>query len=128
MNGDARRVDDPIDGEQVHHLEGGPSDRPHCHVHVNHIVKFQRLAVLHPCFQHRHVNALRSNFVIGVADMAEIFHPGFLEVGEVSAVVNDAHCIGFSKSNANAMREVICRTVGRRSIDILTTLDRIVLV
>ncbi len=64
-------------------------------MNVDDIIEEQRLPVLDMRLEHGHVDTGLANFVIGVADVPEILDAGLFEIGEVSAVVHDAHGIGF---------------------------------
>lgn len=80
---------------------------------VDDVIEEQWLPVPDVSLEHRHVDPGLTYFVIRVADVSEILDTGFLEIGEVSAVMHDAHGVGFREPNAEAVPKRIVRRVGR---------------
>ena len=100
-----------VDGDQVRHLERGPGDVGKAEVHVDHVVEFEWLAVLHERLEHRRFEAGIAPLGERVADRTQVLDPGLLEVGEVVAVVHDAHRIGLDETHPDPVDELV--VVGR---------------
>jgi hypothetical protein len=106
---DAGGVDHVADRQEVGHLERDTAERGDGDVDVEHVVELERLAVLQERLEHGHLDAFRPNLVVGMADVAEIRHAGFLEVQQVPAVVDDPHRVGLGEAHPDAMREGVVR-------------------
>jgi hypothetical protein len=48
-----------------------------------------------------------------MSNRAEIFNPGFLEVGQVAAVMDNAHSVGFGEPNSQGMGEAVVTWIQR---------------
>ena len=72
-------------------------------VDVDHVVEAQRLAVLHVRLEHGRVEPGLAPLGVGVADVAEVGHAGLLQVGQVAAVVDDAHRVGLGEAHPDAV-------------------------
>ena len=90
-------------GEQVRHLERGPGGGTESKVHHDLVVEAQRLSVLHECFEHGVVDALLAQLGVRMAEMAQVLDPGLLQIGQVAAVVDDAHRIGLGETDSQPM-------------------------
>ncbi len=100
------------DGDQVGHLERGSRDLREAQVHGDLVVELERLAVLHERLEHGRLEPGVAPLGEGVADRSQVGHPRLLEVGEVVAVVDDAHRIGLDEPHPDPVGEVV--VVGRR--------------
>ena len=77
---------------------------------ADHVVETQRLPVRDEGFEHRRFETGLTPLGERMPDVGEKRDPSFLKVGEVVAVVHDAHRIGLDEPHSNLVREVV---VGR---------------
>jgi len=118
VGGDAGGADLAVDGEQVGHLEGSSGDGSHGDVDVDDVVEFEGESVLQEGFEDGHLDAGVADLVVRVADVSEVFDAGFLHVGEVAAVVDDAHGVGLGEADADGVGElVVARVEGGFGVD-----------
>ena len=75
------------------------------------IVEAQRLAIADERLEHRRLQTVVAPLGERVTDVAQVLDTGLLEVGEVVAVVDDAHRVGLDEPHPDAVDEVV---VGRR--------------
>ena len=77
----------------------------------DHVVEAQRLAVGDEGLEHRRFETGLAPLGERMPDAGEECDPGFLEVGEVVAVVHDAHRIGLDEPDSDLVGEVVVRQV-----------------
>lgn len=82
-------------------------------MHRHNFVEAQRLHVAQVNFEHGVVHAFSPHFAVGMTDVTQIRHPGLFQVGQVPAVVNNAHGIGFGEPHPDVVCEVVVRGTGR---------------
>ncbi len=102
------------DGDQVGHLERRPGHLGEAEMHRDLVIELERLAILHERFEHRRLEASVAPLRERVADRSEVRHPSLLEVGEVVAVVDDAHCVGLHEPHPDGVIEVVVGGVSGR--------------
>ena len=83
-------------------------------VHVDQVVELQWPAVLHERLQHRVVHPLGAQLGVRVAERAQVLHAGFLQVGQVAAVVHDAHRVRLGEADAQPVHVRVVGWVQRR--------------
>ena len=71
----------------------------------------ERLAVLHERLEHGRLEPGVAPLGERMPDRSQVLDPGLLEVGEVVAVVDDAHRIGLDEADPDPVRELV--VVGR---------------
>ena len=83
-------------------------------VHLHRLVEAQRLAILHEHLQHRIVHPLGTELHVRVAQVTQVLHSGFLEIGQVATVVHDAHRVGLGEAHSQRVGVRVVRGVQRR--------------
>lgn len=81
---------------------------------IDEIVEYERLAIPNVCFEHSHIDSGIPNLVIGVADVTEELDSGLFKVGQITAVVHNAHRVGLGEPDAKTMPVGVVGGVGRR--------------
>ena len=114
VHGDRRGSHLATHREQVRDLERRARGRAEHEVHAHHLVEAQRLAVLHCHLQHGDVEALGAQCAVGVVDRPQVLHAGLLQVGEVAAVVHDAHRIRLREPHPQLVHEGVVGGLQRR--------------
>ena len=103
-----------VDGDQVRHLERGAGDVGETEVHGDHVVEFEWPAILHERLEDGRFEAGVAPLGERMADRTQVLDPRLLEVGEIVAVVHDAHRIGLDETHPDTVDELVVVGCGGR--------------